>query len=224
MNYLEIKKIREELGLTQTKLAELVGVNIRTVQKWESNDTKIRKTSELLLKEIYERRKKGVEENVHIPKNNIKHIKLPNGQYIMKVQLIPFEAHALYISEFQDAEYFETFDEVTFVVDKIGLGNYKAFKIKGDSMNGGKINDTEDGAVVLGRELQNHHWNDGFRDSKYGWIVITHHNILFKDIIDYDNKKGEIICHSRNDSPEYSDFPLKTKEIHQIFKVIKRTF
>ena len=91
-------------------------------------------------------------------------------------------------------------------------------------MDGGHILDTQDGAIVLARELQKHHWKDGFRDCDYGWILITHHNILFKDIIDFNANTGEITCHSRNPSPEYSDFQLNLNEVYEIFKVIKRTF
>ena len=36
MNDLDIKKIREKLGISQEQLAEMVGVHPRTVQNWES--------------------------------------------------------------------------------------------------------------------------------------------------------------------------------------------
>lgn len=36
MNELEIKNLRKKLGLTQKKLSELLSVDIKTVQNWES--------------------------------------------------------------------------------------------------------------------------------------------------------------------------------------------
>ncbi len=36
MNDLDIKKIREILGITQKQLAEMVGVSVNTIQNWES--------------------------------------------------------------------------------------------------------------------------------------------------------------------------------------------
>lgn len=39
MNDLDIKKIREKLGISQEQLAEMVGVHPRTVQNWESGST-----------------------------------------------------------------------------------------------------------------------------------------------------------------------------------------
>ncbi|NQY05775.1 MAG: hypothetical protein HRT68_06105 [Flavobacteriaceae bacterium] len=158
------------------------------------------------------------------PKNGLTFTEIGNGQFSVAVPLIPFEAHARYLSEQQDADFFDDFESVTFIVDKVGFGNYRAFKVKGDSMNDGHIIDTQDGAIVLARELQQHHWHDGFRPTDYGWILITQHNILFKDIIGFDITIGEITCHSRNSSPEYSDFQLSLNEVFQIFKVIKRMF
>ena len=43
---------------------------------------------------------------------------------------------------------------------------------------------------------------DGFRANDYGWIIVTNHNILYKDITDFNKETGEIHCHSRNLSPE----------------------
>lgn len=39
MNSLKIKKIRKKFGLTQSDFAKKLGINIRTVQKWEAGDT-----------------------------------------------------------------------------------------------------------------------------------------------------------------------------------------
>lgn len=166
----------------------------------------------------------NLEKRTITPKNGLTFTEMGNGQFSVQVPLIPFEAHAQYVSEQWDADYFEDIEKATFIVDKVGFGNYRAFRVKGDSMDGGKIKDTQDGAIVLARELQKHHWLDGFRDTDYGWILVTMHNILFKDIVSLDKESGEITCHSRNLSPEYSDFNLSLDEVHQIFKVIKRTF
>ena len=46
---LDIKEIRKKLKLTQGKLAKILDVNIRTVQKWESGETKISGVSLLKL-------------------------------------------------------------------------------------------------------------------------------------------------------------------------------
>ncbi len=55
---LDVKIIRKKLKLTQGKLADLLDVNIRTVQKWESGETKISGVSLLKIQNEL----KGVEE------------------------------------------------------------------------------------------------------------------------------------------------------------------
>jgi DNA-binding XRE family transcriptional regulator len=52
MNGLELKEKRKKLGLTQTELAEKVGVAMRTVQNWEKETNKIPKSTELLINDL----------------------------------------------------------------------------------------------------------------------------------------------------------------------------
>lgn len=158
-----------------------------------------------------------------INSNGNEFIELPDGTYDIIVKELPFVCYASYVETLEHGEVYEDFKTSTFNVDKVGLGHYMAFTVKGDSMNGGSINDTPDGAKVLGRELNRHHWKDGFGPTEYGWIILCQENIFHKDIIDLD-KKGNITLHSRNKSPEYSDFQVNLNEVNQIFKVIKRIF
>lgn len=148
-----------------------------------------------------------------------------DGSYTITVPLVPFEAYASYVNVYNDeVALVEEWEKVSFNVDKIGLGKYLGFKSKGDSMNGGSLFDTPDKALILGREIGRHHWLDGFRHSDYGFILVTKFSMMHKDIIDFNKDKGEITCHSRNESPEYSDFNLNLNDVYQIFRVIKRTF
>jgi transcriptional regulator with XRE-family HTH domain len=52
MNGLELKEKRKKLGLTQTQLADKVGVAMRTVQNWEKETNKIPKSTELLIDDL----------------------------------------------------------------------------------------------------------------------------------------------------------------------------
>ena len=91
-------------------------------------------------------------------------------------------------------------------------------------MNGGSLNDTPGGALVLAREVGRHLWKSGFHETKYGFIILSKDNIYHKDIIDFNSDTGDIICHSRNPSREFSDFPINLNDVYQIFHVIKRQF
>lgn len=154
--------------------------------------------------------------------NGNKFSEKPDGSFDIEVSLIPFEAYASYLVSVEEATVHQDFERVVFNVDRYGRGHYQAFKINGNSMNGGSINDVPDGALVLGRELGRHLWKDGFRPADHGFVILSKENIFHKDIIDFDTETGDITCHSRNKSPEYTDFKLNLNDVYQIFRVIKR--
>ena len=51
MNDIDIKRIREKLGISQEALAEMVGVHPRTIQNWESG-TKIPNSKHAILRDL----------------------------------------------------------------------------------------------------------------------------------------------------------------------------
>lgn len=51
MNDLDIRKIREKLGVSQESLAEMIGVHPRTIQNWESGST-IPKSKYAILRDL----------------------------------------------------------------------------------------------------------------------------------------------------------------------------
>jgi transcriptional regulator with XRE-family HTH domain len=226
MTPIEVKELRKKLKLTQSEFGKKLEVSIRTVQDWEYGKNKVSGAMELLIKSLVFSNELGEPvEPYYTNKNGNQFLKTNEGQLIITVPLIPLEAHAKYLDEItSDARVFVEFEKITFPADHIGKGNYMGFRVQGDSMNGSRIDDTPDKALILGRELCKQHWQDGFNPSQLGWVIVTHTNILFKDIVGYIPETGCIICHSRNPSPEYTDFQICLNEVHQIFKVIKRTF
>lgn len=152
----------------------------------------------------------------------VKYKELGNGRYQMTVPFVPRKAYAKYIDEIRDAEEvdYETYD---FIVDKIGLGEYFAFEIKGDSMDDDSKRSISDGDIVLARKLKNDLWRDKLHIDKYKyWIIVTDSTIVCKEIISHDIENGEIVCHSLNPSGEYSDFTLKLDEVKQLYNIIQR--
>ena len=51
MSNLDIRKIREKLGVSQESLAEMIGVHPRTIQNWESGST-IPKSKHAILRDL----------------------------------------------------------------------------------------------------------------------------------------------------------------------------
>ncbi len=68
---INVKKIRKELNLTQSELAEKLDVNIRTVQKWESGETKMSGTAVLSIQDLIDELK-GVNGSTTITQKNKK--------------------------------------------------------------------------------------------------------------------------------------------------------
>lgn len=229
----DLRRIREKAGLNQSELARLVGMHKNTIYSYENSEKVPEKKAPILEKALRDKitelgSKNELPEsypNEYITNSSgNKYKELPDGSFDVEVGIIPFTAYASYLESLETGTVEEDLATTVFKVDHIGMGNYKAFVVRGDSMDGGKINDTKDGATVLGRELGRHHWKDGFRPTEYGWIILSKQNIFHKDIIDFDPETGDITCHSRNPSPEYADFKLNLNDVYKIFKVIKRIF
>ncbi|TDO67719.1 hypothetical protein EV143_1303 [Flavobacterium chryseum] len=156
-------------------------------------------------------------------KNGIKFYEYPDGSTKIEVIKVPFDAYASYLEAYNDDEKLHSeFSTATFTVDKVAKGNYLAFNIKNNSMNGGGIDDTPSGAEVLAREIGRHLWCNGFHKNKYGFILMTKNAIYHKDIGDCNNETGLLTLHSRNKSDD--PFEIHMNDIYRIFNVIKRTF
>ena len=239
INDISIKEFREKHRLSQTEFAELTGLSLRTVQNYEGGK-KIPNFQYAKLRKVMQERD-DEHEQTNIPvkqevfiasdlevdtwynKNGNKFIIKNDGNYEIEVVCLPFPAYASYLEVYMDEKQVqENFNTTTFKVDKIGKGYYMAFEIKGDSMNDGGINDTPDGASVLAREIKQHHWESGFKQEKYGYILMTKYNILHKDIVDYDSSTGLITLSSRNEHCE--DFQISINDVYRLFNVIKRNF
>lgn len=54
----ELKQKREELGLTQTELADILGVKMNTVYRWESGILQVPKSIELAMETVERKHKK----------------------------------------------------------------------------------------------------------------------------------------------------------------------
>jgi len=156
-----------------------------------------------------------------VNKSNVKYFELANGKYRMRVPLIPTKAYAKYVDELRDAEYVNDLEEVEFVVDKIGLGRYYAFEIKGDSMDDNSKRSICDRDIVLARELSQEHWRYKLHSDEYPfWIIVLDSTIVCKQIVDQDLDKGLITCHSLNVSPEYADFKVRLDDVRQLCNIV----
>lgn len=145
-------------------------------------------------------------------------------QIVMMVPLVHKYAYAGYQAGYGDDEYVEALPKVPMIVDKEHKGTYRAFEIRGDSMNNGEVGSYEEGYIAYGRELQQHHWRSKlhFKQWKSFVIVTKTDGILIKEIIKHDVEKGIITLHSWN--PDYPDIEMSLDEIAQLFNVVDVKF
>lgn len=232
MDGLEIKQKREQLGLTQKELGDLIGSSRETIINYEKGKPIPKSKSEILHKVLQPESAhlKAVRQE-HVVKlgedfenkNGNKFIELPNGQYYMLMPLAEFNVQAGFLSTYQDADFLMDLSQHGILVDKPVQGRYVAFRVNGDSMDDGSSNAITRNSVVSTRELQRHHWKGKlrFRDFPY-WVIYTTQSKmpLLKEIIEHNVEEGTILCHSLNDSPEFTDFTLHMNDIQALFYVI----
>ncbi|WP_233266123.1 helix-turn-helix domain-containing protein [Myroides fluvii] len=145
------------------------------------------------------------------------------GKMDIEAYKIPFTAHTAYVELYRDAKAMqEHFSRVEFSVDYLELGYYQAFEVVGDTMNGGNIEDTPNGAEILAKEINRDLWEGGFKPTKYGFILVTKDYILHKDIADFNVQTGIFRLSNRNTS--YAMIECSIEDVLQIFHVIKRFF
>lgn len=101
---------------------------------------------------------------------------------------------------------------------------HHCFVAEDDAMNGGKLYDTPKNAMLFADEVERQDWAKEYKNAQYGWVIIHKKTTLFKDITKIDLKSGDITCSSRSGLPHHQDFVLKSKDVKQLFKVVKRSF
>lgn len=155
--------------------------------------------------------------------SGIKYFQRPGGKYLMRVPIVPIYAYAKYIDEFRDAEIWDGDGYFDFPVDQIYHGSYQAFEIKGDSMDDDSKRSLSHGDIVLGRELNQSLWRDKLHTDQYpNWIIVLDETILCKQIIEQNLETGDIVCHSLNSSPEYTDFTINLNDVRKLFNIVQR--
>jgi len=156
-------------------------------------------------------------------------IDMGNGQYTMLVPLVDEYSYASFPGGFKDPEYIEELRKISITVDKQHSGRYFAFEIIGESMeNYSSKEDAKksipEGAVVVAREIQRHHWKARLHYHRWASFVFVHkeYGIACKTILDQQVEDGIIHLGSFNpDKKRYKDFEWHLDDIQAIFNVVR---
>ncbi|MBO0952902.1 LexA family transcriptional regulator [Fibrella forsythiae] len=150
---------------------------------------------------------------------------LPDGQILMTIPLVDQFAYAGYLSGYNDAEFLQELPKHSFIVAKRHTGRYRAFEVRGDSMDNDRRDAICAGDIVVGRAIERTLWKSKFHLHRFEDYVIVHQEgILTKRISNHNVDEGIITCVSTNpDKESYPDFDLRISEVYEIYNIVSIT-
>ncbi len=225
MNNIEVKKIREKLGLTQEELAEKLEVHLRTVQKWEGGETKIRKGNALMLTELLKKHTKGANKNqeTYTPEGRV----IGEDEYFKKkTYVIPVTGRGGLENEMYDPITFNDLEiEETTVKQQSHNGStYFKIEVAGISMDDGSKFSLAEGDWAYCRSIPKKYWKTKFHTNKYEIFCFFHNQrgITFKKIKSQNVDEGILTLTSLHpDKDKFPDFEVSIYECSYICNVIR---
>lgn len=212
---LDLKEVRNRLEMTQTELAEKLGVSMRTVQNWEKGINKIPKSAITVLLSL----EKNTEISHQLNDISVTYLSAETSS-IMHVPLVNQYAYAGYMAGFGDPEYIESLPRIPFVLDKEYRGQYLCFEVKGDSMETDTDESIPEGSILLCRSVRQDYWKSQLHIKKWDFVIVHREKgIVVKRIIKHDVEAGIITLHSLNSF--YSDYDVHLKDVQQIFNIVE---
>lgn len=148
---------------------------------------------------------------------------LDNGSVLMTMPLVDEFAYASYPHGWKDREYVIELPKYSIVLPKRERGFYRAFEVRGDSMNDGTINSICSGDVAVGRFIEPDYWNQKLHfNGGTDYVIVTHEGVVIKRITSHDVKEGLITCSSINpDKNEFPNFEMRLTEVYELYKIRK---
>ncbi|UJH68982.1 helix-turn-helix domain-containing protein [Allomuricauda sp. SCSIO 65647] len=230
-----LKQLRKKKKISQTDLANAVGVSLRTIQLYEKKDanipiknlTKIAEyfglsIAEMYMYEVNENEIVYLNTGMLSRKNNSVYDIEP-GKYFVMAPLVSQNQYKQYIQNHTDINFFERLPKIGFMTNSVTSNKYVAFEIMGDSMNDGSIESIPNKAVVLGEQFDISEKNlQQIKASQSLKVIVCKDRILCKKIVEYSEKANAILCTNLNKSPEYQDFELPMADVLQFFNIVKK--
>ena len=229
-----LKQLRRKKSISQSKLADIIGVSLRTIQLYEKenanipikNLTKIAEyfnmgIDQLYAQEVNEAHLIYDRDNTDLKKAHTIR-KLGPGKYLLSAPLIVGEQQPDYLNNLNDMKFLNKLPRVGFLVDQVSVGNYLAFEILNNSMENGQANGIPQRSIILGKRASEKELSKKFAEDNALWVLICTNTIMCKEITAYDKKNKSITCHSLNNSPEYPDFEVPIIDVLQFYKLIKK--
>jgi transcriptional regulator with XRE-family HTH domain len=230
-----IKQLRRKKNVSQTNLANAIGVSLRTIQLYEKKDanipiknlTRIAQYFDMSIGQLYSQEvneSDGVyDKQIVTSKKGHSITKLAPGKYLLSAPLITKKEEKRYSNNHDSLIFLDKLVKVGFVVEQVSVARYIAFEISNDTMDNGKLNGLPEGTIVLGKQVSKKDFKTKVGETEsQTWILVYKTGVMCKEIIDYNRKEGTITCHGLNGSPEYPDFEIAFDQVRQFFTILKR--
>lgn len=197
MNDLDIKKIREKLGMSQEQLAEMVGVHPRTVQNWESGST-IPKSKHAILRDLVLKPQQYYGGDTEKQKSG--------EPQMFIVPLMPISAKGGTLDEFSRGILENDCEKVLSPIK----GADFAITVCGDSMSP----DYPSGCHILIKKIEER----AFIDWGKVFVLDTVNGTIIKKLMPVADDPSKIRCISIN--PEYPPYEISLEYVRGIYRVL----
>jgi len=230
-----LKILRRKKKISQTELADAIGVSLRTIQLYEKKDANIpiknlskiaeyfgMSIAELYIHEINEEGDFYSKRKVFSNHGNICY-PLDYGKYLVMAPVLLFEQQKEYLAKRTQKDFLSALVQVGFILDYLEGGFHMAFEIIGDAMEDKTINAIPNGALVLGLNIDKKVFvkrADEFKGEVV--LLVCAGKIICKSFTGLNEDMTAINCHSLNPSPEYQDFAMPIADVHELFVVVKK--
>lgn len=214
VNYIEIlKKARKEKKLTQSALAQKLGIGLRMYQKIESGKLPKFKRDHtenldrILGTQLYEL--------IHNTNN-------PILENLMEVGYLTAYTYPAYIHVYaKEKQKADTTLNKLWIAKEHEQGLYMVIEVAGDSMDDGTKKAVCDGDKLLIKELDKTYWeHNKLNYTEYIFVLFTKTmGIICTQIIKHHTEKQSFTCQFKNQL--YKSVDITTKEIYRLFYVKK---
>ncbi|GLB47821.1 XRE family transcriptional regulator [Neptunitalea lumnitzerae] len=232
---LKIKELRKEKKESQSDLAEVLGVSLRTIQNYEAGKVAVPYKNLELIAQHYgvtvaqfftneqeEKAIAGVGETTDVRKAHHELI-WTDYETFMLVPLVGKRVQAGFLSNWDtDRDTFEeVLPKVPWEVDKEYKGRYLTFEVTGESMESEDepYDSLFEGDLILCREVQRHLWQSGLHIHKWDFVIAHKTDgLLVKRIVAQDLSTGKLVLRSLN--PRFPDQKVYMDDLIAVFNVI----
>lgn len=163
------------------------------------------------------------ETEVTMSKSGMEFRDLDNGMVLMTMTLVPETAYASYPHGWRDPEYLVELPKYSIVLPKREPGIFRAFEVRGDSMDDGTKYSISHGDVAIGKLVDFSLWDQKlYSNGGTDYVIVTHDGIIVKRIVDQDIQEGVITCASRNpNKTEFPNFTIRLTEVYELYRIRK---